>query len=132
MKTIDTITLSKMETKEIISFLEFQKSFSFIFGGFAIVLSAGIYAVSQVGFSPWVPMAYILLRIFIVSAVFGFVLFGRGAYLIVVSALFDKGKVKFIVCKRSHWCANKSMKKLKGHKYVMMKCLWFRYALRIE
>ncbi len=132
MKTIDTIILSQMESKEIISFLEFQKSFSFIFGGFAIVLAAGIYTVSQVGFSPWVPMAYILLRIFIVSAVFGFVLFGRGIYLIIISSRFDKGKIKFVVCKRPHWCANRSVKKLKGHKYVMMRCLWFHYALRIE
>lgn len=126
------IKLNESEFWEILKFLEYQKSFSFIFAGFTMVLAAGLFSVSRMDLLVWDPVLWVMSRLFIVSAGFGIVMLVRGAYYIFVAFQFRRGNLKCISCKRPHRCSNETRRKLRGKEYVLLKCFGFRYSLRIK
>ncbi len=129
---MNVIHISASEYREILDVLEHRRSFCFGFGGLNVLVAASIFAVSK--FELQLPdiMIYVLLRIFVVTAVFGIFLLAAGIWNSVIMAMFERGNAETVKCNRPKNCANYHRWELKGKVFVLLKCYGFRYALRVR
>ena len=127
-----TVVLTKKEYKEIEQAIRSKRYFRCFFGAANVVVAGAIFALSKVGFEVDSTLIYMLLRVFVICGLFGIWFLWLGLWSTIVLIRFRQGMCDVVVCTKPHFCMNVVRRDLRGKRYIMLKCLSVKYALRLK
>lgn len=125
------VKMTEQESEELDRFLTNEVNFYMMFSAILMIIALSILVMSKLNLDASSRFIYVLFRVFIVTGVLGLLGILKVFYYAFVSSLLYHGKCKYVSRKKPCFVQNIKRSELKGKKFLVVKVIGFRYAIRV-